>query len=127
MEHGTSHRDSQRTKLSVELELFLHPFATRLKRKFADQVARDAASFKKLVVRLIRRELPPRPGHPTVPRLDAAYHLFKRGMTVRRILRRQVPGFKGLDTYGQMLAEQGLRKAFARRRKRENDMKKSTQ
>ena len=126
MEHDNSHldypRDRQRTPLDVEgqeptLQLLLQAFATRLKRTFAGTVARDPAGFKKLVIHLLRRELPPRPGRPNDPRLDAAVRLIKRGKSVRQVLRIQIPGFERLDVYSRYLAEKGLRAAIARRRR----------
>jgi len=54
------------------LEQTIQHFGDRLRRDFAGEIARDPAAFKKRVVRLIRRELPPRPGRPNDPRLDAA-------------------------------------------------------
>jgi hypothetical protein len=81
-------------------------------------VARGPSTFKKQVVRLLRRELPPRPGRPNDPRLDAAVRLVEQGKSVRQVLRLQIPGFEHLDFYGRYLAEKGLRAALARRRRK---------
>ena len=64
--------DGQRSRLDVStstqrIEPTLRRIAARLKRDFADQIARDPAGFKKRVVRGIRRELPPGPGRPNDP------------------------------------------------------------
>ena len=95
----------------------LRQLAQRLKSRFAEEIARDPSGFKKRVVRLIRRELPPRPGRPNDPRLDAAVRLVEQGKSTRDVLRSQVPDFDEMDSYGRYLAEKGLRAALARRRR----------
>lgn len=92
--------------------------AARLKRDYADEIARDAARFKNHVLKLIRRELPPRPGRPNDPRIDQALSMVSQGKSIKQVLRCQVPGFDHMDTYSRYLAEKGLRTAIARRRRR---------
>jgi hypothetical protein len=99
------------------IEQTISQFASKLRSRFRDQIARDAREFKKLVLRLMRRELPPRPGRPNDPRLDAACRMIHQGKTVKQVLRVQVPDFDRLDTYGRYLAEKGLRAALVRRRR----------
>ena len=98
-------------------EIIVRQFAFRLKRDFANEIARDARGFKKSVLRWVRQELPPRRGRPNDPRLDAAARMIGQGKTAREVLRAQVPGYSRLDTYGRYLAEKGLRAAISRRRK----------
>jgi hypothetical protein len=43
-----------------QLEQVVKEFGDRLKYDFADQILHDPAGFRKLAVRLIRRQLPPR-------------------------------------------------------------------
>lgn len=100
-----------------DIEQAISQFASKLRSRFQVQIARDARGFKKLFIRLIRRELPPRPGRPNDPRIDAAVRMVQQGRTVKDVLRAQVPGFDALDTYGRYLAEKGLRAAIARRQK----------
>ena len=100
------------------LEQTLRKFAARLRRDFAGEIARDPAGFKKHVLKLIRRELPPKRGRPNDPRLDAAARMVQKGKSVRDVLRLQIPGFDRLDTYGRYLAEKGLRAGVARRKSR---------
>ena len=102
---------------STSVEAAAREFALFLKINFAQEVARDAKAFKKQVIRLIRRELPPRRGRPNDPRLDYAIRMVEQGKTVKDLLRSQIPGFDLLDAYGRYLAEKGLRAAIARRRK----------
>jgi hypothetical protein len=101
----------------TSVEAAAREFTSLLKTKFAQDVARDAKAFKKQVLRLIRRELPPGRGRPNDPRLDYAARMVGQGKTVKYILRSQIPGFDKLDTYSRYLAEKGLRAAIARRRK----------
>jgi hypothetical protein len=100
------------------LEETVIQFVTGVRSRFQDQIASDARGFKKLIIRLVRRQLPPRPGRPNDPQIDAAFRLVQQGRTVKDVLRLQIPGFERLDTYGRYLAEKGLRAAIARRRKR---------
>jgi len=72
----------------------------------------------KMILRLVRRELPPKRGRPNDPQIDSAVRLVQRGKTIKQVLRLQIPGFDKLDTYGRYLAEKGLRAAIARRRNR---------
>ena len=96
-----------------------HDFASFLKTHFAQEIARDARAFKKLVLRLIRRELPPRCGRPNDPRIDSAVRMVeKQGKSVKEVLRSQIPNFDCMDAYARYLAEKGLRTAVARRKKR---------
>ena len=99
------------------LEQELRDFAARLKRTFAQEMARDPANFKKYVVRLIRQELPPKRGRPNDPRIDAALQMIQQRKSIKEILRCQIPDFEQMDTYGRYLAEKGLRTAIARRRR----------
>src|SRR5215471_10529554 len=96
------------------LEQTVRVLATRLRSDFAGDITRDPTSFKKYVLTLIRRELPPRPGRPNDPRIDAALVMVSQGRSLKQVLRAQVPGFDQMDTYGRYLAEKGLRTAIAR-------------
>jgi hypothetical protein len=100
---------------SGTLEHATQTFAEALRRDFAGDINRDPRFFKKQVLRLIRRWLPPRPGRPTNPKTEAAFALLQEGKTVRQILRLQIRDFDKLDTWSRMLAEKGLRQALARR------------
>jgi len=92
-------------------------FVQHLQRNHASDLARDARGFKKQVVTLIRRELPPRRGRPNDPRIDAALQMIQQRKSIKEILRCQIPDFEQMDTYGRYLAEKGLRTAIARRRR----------
>ena len=100
------------------LEHRLKTFSVQLRRDFAQEITLDARRFKSQVLKLVRRGLPPRPGRPNDPQIDAAVRLVQQGMSLKDVLRLQIPGFERLDTYGRYLAEKGLRAAIARRRKR---------
>jgi hypothetical protein len=93
-------------------------FALFLKTHFAQEIARDARGFKKLVLRLIRRELPPKRGRPNNPLLDDAVRMVTEGRSVKDVLRLQVHDFERMDAYGRYLVDRGMRAAIARRLKR---------
>ena len=100
------------------LQQVVQDFGTQLKRHFAKDIAGDPAGFKKQVLRLIRQVLPPRRGRPNDPQIDAAVRMVEQqGMTVKDVLRSQIPYYDKMDTYGRYLAEKGLRQAIARRRR----------
>src|SRR5258708_5068764 len=90
------------------LEQTVRKFASRLRSDFAEEITRDPAGFRKQVIRLMRRELPPRPGRPNDPRVDVALVMISQGKSVKQVLRRQIPGFDQMDTYSRYLAEKGL-------------------
>ncbi len=100
------------------LEAVTSNFTEQISREFAPEISRDPKTFKKSILRLVRRQLPPRRGRPNDPRIDAAVRMFEQGKRVKEILRLQIPGFEKVDTYGRYLADKGLRAAIARRRKR---------
>jgi hypothetical protein len=100
------------------LEAATRDFAARLKRNFSQEIARNPRDFKKQVLRLVRRTLPPRRGRPNNPHIDTAMRMIEQGKTTKEILRSQITDFEKLDTYGRYLAEKGLRGAIARRRRR---------
>ena len=99
------------------IELMLREFTGRIRRQFAEEISRDPASFKRQIIGLIRRGLPPGRGRPKDPRIDAALRMLEQGETVKAVLRSQITGFDNLDAYGRYLAEKGLRTALARRRR----------
>lgn len=108
-------QDAQTSHLHQVLTIETRRFAGRLKKLFSVEIAENAVSFKKLVVGLLRRALPPRPGRRNDPRIDAAIQLLKEGKTVREVLRVQIAGFENMDSYARVLADRGLRKSLAAR------------
>jgi hypothetical protein len=101
---------------NTSVEAAVCAFASFLKIHFAKKITADPRVFKKSVLHFIRHELPPKRGRPNDPRVDAAVRMVQQGMTVKDVLRSQLPGFDRMDTYGRYLAEKGLRAAIARRR-----------
>ena len=102
----------------TSVEAAVSEFASFVKIHFVERITADPRGFKKIVLRLVRRELPPKRGRPNDPQIDSAVQLVQQGKTVKQVLRLQIPGFDKLDTYGRYLAEKGLRAAIARRGKR---------
>ena len=108
-----------------DLDATVRAFALRLKHDFAPEITRDPRAFKKSVIRLVRRELPPKRGRPNDPRLDAAARMVQEGKLVKDVLRLQIPGLDKMDAYGRYLAEKGLRAALARRKGIRSQQKKT--
>jgi hypothetical protein len=99
------------------LEALTHDFTRQIRIEFAQEITRDPKTFKKSLLRLIGRQLPPRRGRPNDPQIDAAMRMLDQGKSVKEILRLQIRGFDEMDTYGRLLVEKGLRTAITRRRK----------
>lgn len=97
------------------LESGIKEFTQRLTREHSQEIARNPREFKKKVLRLIRRTLPPKRGRPASPQIEAALVMLRQGKSVSEILRAQIGGFDKLDTYTRYLAEKALRQAIARR------------
>ena len=93
------------------LEQTVRRFRLEIRNRFRDQIARDAQRFKKLIIHLVRWQLPPQPGRPPDPQIDAAVRLVQQGRTVKAVLRLQIPDFDRLDTFGRYLTEKALRAA----------------
>ena len=105
------------TTSADDVEKAICAFVLELRSRFREQSEQEPAEFKKQVVRLVRRYLPPRPGRPNDPRIDSAFRMIERGISVKEILRSQIRDFERLDGYGRYLAEKGLRAALARRKR----------
>ena len=120
MQRSNTEAVAQRLKGEAvrSLEDAARDFSDRLKRDFSQEIARNPRDFKKQVLRLVRRTLPPRRGRPNNPHIDTAMRMIEQGKTTKEILRSQITDFEKLDTYGRYLAEKGLRSAIARRRRR---------
>jgi hypothetical protein len=97
------------------LGIEIHRFAGRLKKLFSAEIAKNDVRFKKLVVKLLRKALPPRPGRRNDPRINFAIHLLQQGKTLREVLQIQIPDFESMDSYARILADRGLRKSLAAR------------
>ena len=97
------------------LEAGILEFVERLKQEYPQEIARNPRDFKKKVLKLIRRTLPPKRGRPASPQFEAALAMLRQGKSIRDVLRAQINNFDNLDAYGRYLAEKGLRQALTRR------------
>jgi hypothetical protein len=61
------------------LEAVTSNFTEQISREFAPEISRDPKTFKKSILGLVRRHLPPRRGRPNDPRIDAAVRMFEQG------------------------------------------------
>lgn len=66
-------------------------FARRLRNKFRAAIEGNPAQFKRLVVRLLRRNLPPQPGRPCSHAVTRAFRLRARKASWPRIYRVCLP------------------------------------
>jgi hypothetical protein len=107
--------EASQTNRGELLAIETRRFAGRLKKLFAAEITENAVSFKKRVVVLLRRALPPGRGRRNDPKIDAAIQLLQEGKTVRDVLQIQISSFENMDSYGRILADRGLRKSLAAR------------
>jgi hypothetical protein len=125
--HKTTQISEQQAALRFQrLEALTRDFTELLRCECAQEISSDPKEFKKCLVRLVRRALPPKRGRPNDPRIDAALRMVAEGKTVKEILRHQTRGFDKLDAYARYLAEKGLRMAIARRRTRTHDLSRGS-
>jgi hypothetical protein len=99
----------------------VYEFVSFLKTHFAENIVADPRRFKKMVLHLVRKGLPPKRGRPKDPRIDAAVQMADQGKSTKEILRSQIHNFDRMDTYSRYLAEKGLRTAIASRRVHSGD------
>jgi len=66
----------------LSLEPIIKSFAQRLRRDFAAEIACDPASFKRTVIGLVRKELPPWAGRPRDDLVTALVHAEEAGDTL---------------------------------------------
>jgi hypothetical protein len=108
---------NRQTPATERLTRQIQDFTGQLCQRFRQEISRNPRDFKKQVLRVIRRELPPGRGRPASPRIEAAIEMLQKGKTVREVLQEQVEGFEQVDAYGRYLMEKALRQAIARRRR----------
>lgn len=101
-----------------KLEGRVRKFAACLRCDFAEAIARDPAAFKKQVVRLIRRELPPGPGRPLSEAVTCATEMRAQAHPWSAIYRQCIPGLGELGPGDRALAMSRLRTAVRGRRHR---------
>lgn len=101
---------------TVEQEI--RHFGNRLKRDFAQEMAPDPATFKKQVVRLIRRELRLRPGRPPSESVTRALKLRAVETPWLQVYRACISDFDTLGDGLRQLAMSRLRSAVRARRNR---------
>lgn len=101
---------------NLNLERRVRKFAACLKCDFAEAVACDPAAFKKQVVRLLRRELPPGPGRPLSEAVTRATEMRTQVQPWSSIYRQCIPGLGELGPGDRSLAMLRLRTAVRARR-----------
>ena len=95
--HSDAIGTREATVLAAGAEKDTCRFAARLKRDYAADIARDARGFKERVVRLLRRELPPKPGRPFDETVTRATEMRAKGQSWSTIYCQCIPGYGGLD------------------------------
>ena len=100
------------------LDTFAHNFARRLRQEFPEAIANSPRDFKKQVIRLIRRELPPRPGRPLDEAVTRATEMRAKGQPWSTIYCQCIPGYDSLDPGDRQLTASRLRTAMRTRRYR---------
>lgn len=91
-------------------------FASLLKIHFANLISEDPTEFKKVVLHLVRRELPPGRGRPCDDAVTRASDLLATGKPWQKIYPSCIPDFKYLDPASRQVAQSRLRCAVRSRR-----------
>ena len=103
------------------LDQYVRRFASRLLLEYGTDVSRDPKGFKKRVVALLRRNLPPFAGRPTEAAITLAINLRKKGLEWSAIYPSCIPRHASLPPAERQIAESNLRAA---RRSRRNATKR---
>ncbi len=113
-----------RTGRDTDLERTVRQFAAKLRSTHAEEIGQDPRKFKKRVVTLLRRNLPPFAGRPSEASITAAIQLQKEGRTWKEIYPQVIEGHSTMDLVTRRQAESNIRSGVrsrrnaARRRKR---------
>jgi hypothetical protein len=91
-------------------------FATRLRKLFADEIAAEPRGFKKRVIEILKRSLPPFAGRPTEDSITIAIQLRAEGRSWPEVYSQVIVNHDKLDTANRRLAELNLRSALRARR-----------
>jgi hypothetical protein len=93
-------------------------FTARLKRQYATEIATDAKGFKKCVVTLVKRGLPPGAGRPNEAAITLADQLRKQGLPWKDIYPHCITCHASLEPAERRIAENNLRSSRRSRRNR---------
>lgn len=104
------------TRSSENLDRAIRQIAARLKRDFADEIARDAAAFKRRAVHRLRLHLPPGPGRPCLGSVTQAAEMRAQGKPWKDIYPACIPGHATMDPASRQVAQWNLRNAVRSRR-----------
>jgi len=112
---GSPKETGNRRTLAHQVDIF----TKSLRHDYAPEVARDARVFKRRVVELVRRGLPPGPGHPRDDVVTRAVELRAQHKSWCYVYRQCIPGFSHLSDEIQQLARIRLRSAVRSRKIRQ--------
>ena len=100
-------------------------FAKRLCKVFAGDIGSDARTFKKRVIEILRRHLPPLAGRPTEESITMAATLRGQGREWQEVYRLVISGHSDLDPATRRQMESNLRSAIRSRRNARNKRRKA--
>ncbi|HEV2379921.1 MAG TPA: hypothetical protein VG206_09020 [Terriglobia bacterium] len=97
----------------------VNTFVKSLRHDYAREIARDARAFKRSVVELVRRGLPPGAGHPRNEAITRAVEMRARSKPWLEVYRQCIPAFSSLGEGLREIAMNRLRAAVRSRRVRQ--------
>jgi hypothetical protein len=100
-------------------------FTARLKRRYAAEIATDTKGFKKCVVSLIKRGLPPFAGRPNEASITRADELLTQGLPWKLIYPQCIPCHATLLPAERRNAENNLRSSRRARRNKARQRKRA--
>lgn len=91
-------------------------FARKLTRQFQDEIRSDPRQFKKRVIEVLRRSLPPFGGRPTDESVTTAANMRANQEEWLAVYRAVIPNHSQMDSAARSHAESNLRSAVRSRR-----------
>ena len=100
----------------ADLDSTTRKFAEGLRQKFAAEIARNPRAFKRSVIRILKHELPPKPGRPSDEGVTRATQMRAKGRTWPEIYPACIADYTSLDNAWRQFEQLRLRSAVRARR-----------
>ena len=100
----------------TDLDRTVRRFAAKLRSAYAEEIGHAPRKFKKRVVTLLRRNLPPFAGRPSETSITVAMKLLQEGSAWGEIYPQVIAGHSSMEPAVRRQAESNLRAAVRSRR-----------
>jgi hypothetical protein len=106
----------QPSPVSARCDRQVKAFALKLTANFRDEISSDPRRFKKHVIEVLRRSLPPFSGRPTDESVTTAANMRANQEKWLAVYRAVIPNHSQMDPAARSYAESNLRSAVRSRR-----------